>query len=57
MEMYGDQFRESVCGYWGLKGYPHVHILHTDLHTFPDRISRMFPVVRQIDNFYFNIWI
>ena len=46
MEMYGDQFRESVCGYWGLKGYPHVHILHTDLHTFPDRISRMFPVVR-----------
>ena len=21
MEMYGDQFGEFVCGYWGLKGY------------------------------------
>ena len=20
-EMYGDQFGEFVCGYWGLKGY------------------------------------
>ena len=25
MEMYGDQFGEFVCGYWGLKGYPHTY--------------------------------
>ena len=23
----------------GLKGYPHVHILHTDLHTFPELVA------------------
>ena len=26
-EMYGDQFGEVVCGYWGLKGYLHFSLL------------------------------
>ena len=26
-EMYGDQFGEFVCGYWGLKGYLHFSLL------------------------------
>ena len=24
--MYGDQFGEFVCGYWGLKGYKSVYL-------------------------------
>ena len=26
-DMYGDQFGEFVCGYWGLKGYLHFSLL------------------------------
>ena len=50
--MYGDQFGEFVCGYWGLKGQSHnytrqLQMLATALQIVAEQINGTFLSVRQ----------